>query len=139
MDKLKEALGLAPEATDEEVLAAVVALKDKLAEQEAAALDAEADAFAEANKEKVVNAAELKAQYLANPAMAKSIVANVKAAAVAYKRVTDAAEAKKPTVLDASKGDVLAVYNSLTGAEKKKFLRDNAEAIHAARVSADQE
>lgn len=139
MEKLKEALGLAPEATDDEVLAAVVALKDKLAELDAAALDAEADAFAEANKEKVVNAAELKAQYLANPAVAKAIVANIKAAAVAYKRVTNAAAAQRPAGFDPAGRDVLAVYNSLAGAEKRKFLRENAEAIHAARVAAEKE
>jgi len=140
MDKLKEALGLAPEATDEDVFVAVVALKDKLAELDAAALDAEAEAFVADNKDKVANAAELKAQYLENPAMAKAIVANVKAPEAAPRaRVTHAAEAKKPTVFDSSTRDVLATYNSLNGAEKKKFLRENAEAIHAARVAADQE
>jgi phage I-like protein len=139
MDKLKEALGLAPDAADEDVLAAVVALKAKLAELDAAAMDAEAEAFAAENKDKVCNAADLKAAYLANPAVAKAIVANVKAVEPAPQaRVTNSAEAKKPVSFDALR-DVLATYNALAGAEKKKFLRENAEAIHAARVGAEQE
>lgn len=139
MDKLKEALGLAPDAADEDVLAAVVALKAKLAELDAAAMDAEAEAFAAENKDKVCNAADLKAAYLANPAVAKAIVANVKAVEPAPQaRVTNSADAKKPVSFDALR-DVLTTYNSLAGEAKRKYLRENAEAIHAARVAAENE
>ncbi len=52
MEKLKQILGLAPEASVEEVEAAVKGLKDRLDAAEAQARDAEAEEFAEANKAK---------------------------------------------------------------------------------------
>ena len=53
MDKIKTALGLAPEASEEDVLNAVNALVQKNKDAEAAALEKEADEFAEANKLKL--------------------------------------------------------------------------------------
>ena len=78
MEKLKEQLGLGPEATEEEVAAAVKALQDKVAENDRAAAEAEAENFAEANKAKA-DKAVLKAQYLANKEAAKAIVAAIPA------------------------------------------------------------
>lgn len=73
MDQLKSLLGLAPDATEEDVSAAVKALKTRLDELEAAAADAEAETFAETNKAKA-DKAVLKAQYLANKDVARAIV-----------------------------------------------------------------
>lgn len=83
MDKIKEALGLAPEASDEEVAAKVAEIvaanaEMKKAKEEAdkAAAEKEAEDFAEANKAKC-NKDVLKAQYLANKEAAKAIVAAI--------------------------------------------------------------
>ena len=51
MDKLKELLGLAPEASEEDVVAAVTALKEKADEADAAKQDAAAEAFANSHKD----------------------------------------------------------------------------------------
>lgn len=73
MDQLKELLGLAPEATEEDVSSAVKTLKTRLDELEHAAAEAEAETFAETNKAKA-DKAVLKAQFLANKEVARAIV-----------------------------------------------------------------
>ena len=80
-EKLKTALGLPAEATEEQVLAAIKEGQDakaKAAELQAkaekAALEKEADEFAEANAKKC-NKDVLKAQYIANKDVAKALVA----------------------------------------------------------------
>lgn len=76
MDKLKEMLGLSPEATEEDVLAAVGKLKEDNAALNKEREEAEADKFAEENQ-KVCNKETLKAAYLANKELAKSMVAGI--------------------------------------------------------------
>lgn len=80
MDKIKTALGLPPEATEEDVLNAIAASikANKDAEEaakkaETAALEKEADTFAETHKE-VCNKDVLKKAYLANKEVAKEMV-----------------------------------------------------------------
>ena len=72
MDKLKEILGLSPEATEEDVLAAVGKLKEDNAALNKEREEAEADKFAEENQ-KVCNKETLKAAYLANKELAKNM------------------------------------------------------------------
>lgn len=83
MDKLKEALGLPADATEEDILAAVkegLEAKTKVAELEAnaekAKLEAEAEEFAEKNKAKC-DKEVLKAQYVANKDVAIALVAGI--------------------------------------------------------------
>ena len=83
MDKLKEALGLSADATEEDILAAVqeaLKAKEEVAELKAnaekAKLEAEAEEFAEKNKAKC-DKAVLKAQYIANKEVAQALVAGI--------------------------------------------------------------
>lgn len=76
MDKIKTALGLAPEASEEDVLNAVNALVQKNKDAETAALEKEADEFAEANKAKL-DPKVCKAQYIANKEACKALVAAI--------------------------------------------------------------
>lgn len=55
MDELKTMLGLAADATPEDVAAAVKALQKKVADAEAAALNSEAEKCADENKDKIEN------------------------------------------------------------------------------------
>lgn len=122
------------------VVAAIQALKKKAADLEAAARGAEADKFVEENKGKVQNSAALREAYLADPEQTRKVIALFSTPAAAPKgRVTNSAEAALAPRIEADKGDVLAVYNSLAGEAKRKYLRENAEAIHAARVAAEKE
>lgn len=76
MDKLKELLGLAPEASDEDVLSAVTALKDQVAALNKEKEEAEADSFAEEHKA-AFNKEALKKAYLLNKDAARELVAGV--------------------------------------------------------------
>ena len=76
MDKIKEALGLAPEATEAEVLEAITAMVKRNKDAEQAALEKEAEDFAEKNSKKC-NKDVLKAQYLANKEVAMALVAGI--------------------------------------------------------------
>lgn len=83
IEKLKEALGLPADASEEQVLAAIKEGQDakaKAAELQAdaerAALEDEAERFAEANAKKC-NKSVLKAQYIANRDVAKALVAGI--------------------------------------------------------------
>ena len=78
MEKLKEILGLAPDAADEEVEAAVKGLKERADALEAQAKEAEAARFAAENSDKCDEEA-LKNAYLQSPEVAKALVANMKA------------------------------------------------------------
>jgi phage I-like protein len=78
MEELKKALGLASDADDAAVLAAVQALAKKVTDLEAAQLNAEADAFAEENKDKAKDPEVLKNAYKKDPELAKSLVLNMK-------------------------------------------------------------
>ena len=128
MDKLREMLGLAAEATDEEVLAAVDALRaerDQLrsekeqmeAAAKEAALDAEADEFVEEKKEFVADRDACKNAYKRDPegtrALFNALAAPKPAAPVDGKtaRVVDVNAAQKP-----ADADILA--NCKSGAER---------------------
>lgn len=76
MNEIKVLLGLPPEASDEDVLNAVKASVAKNKECECAALEREADEFAEQNAKKC-NKEVLKAQFIANKEVARAIVAGI--------------------------------------------------------------
>lgn len=103
IEKLKTALGLPAEATEEQVLAAIKEGQDakaKAAELQAkaekAALEKEADEFAEENAKKC-NKDVLKAQYIANKDVAKALVAGIPDAPAAPQRVLNKQTASTPS------------------------------------------
>lgn len=117
LTKLIELLGLAPEATEEDVIAGVTELQTRIAEFEAKEAEAEAEAFAAENEDMVEDREELKNAFRANPTLARAILANCKKAVVnaapakpvitePAKPVCNAAAAKKP---------VMSIKNSLAG------------------------
>ena len=55
MEKILSALGLGPDASEDDAVAAVEELKKKVADSEAAALNAEAEKFADENKDRIEN------------------------------------------------------------------------------------
>ena len=142
MDKLKEALGLSADATEEDILAAVkeaLKAKEEVAELKAnaekAKLEAEAEEFAEKNKAKC-DKAVLKAQFIANKEVAVALVAGIPAAKV--EPVVNKAEAKKPTSFEANKNAesdeaILNKYESLSGKAKAEYLEAHALEINRAR------
>lgn len=117
LTKLIELLGLAPEATEEDVIAGVTELQTRIAEFEAREAEAEAEAFAAENEDMVEDKEALKNAFKMNPELARSILANCKKAVVnaapakpvitePAKPVCNAAAAKKP---------VMSIKNSLAG------------------------
>lgn len=129
MEELKAILGLPPETADDEVIAAAAAALRAAAEEKA---NAEAEEFAEENKDKVEDAAALKAAYRKNPELAREIVGNIKAHVAAPAVVVcDSTKAKTP---------VLAAKNALreglakckAGAERAAYVQ-----AHAAEFAAE--
>ena len=80
MEKILSALGLAPDATEEDVVGAIDALKAKIAEMEAERAEAEADAFADEIGENACGEEReaIKNAYKLCPAAAKAIASNMK-------------------------------------------------------------
>ena len=82
MEELKKALGLAPDAADADVLAAVRALQAENASLKEAKLNSEAEAFAEEHKDKC-DPEVLKNSYRKDPELARTLVTNMRPAAKA--------------------------------------------------------
>lgn len=140
MDKLRELLGLEAGAGDDAILEAVAALKTAVDEAKAAqeaaaaaALQAEAETVANANAGRIANRDQFIRLYIENKDFAAKLLAVVKAPPPPA-RVTNSAEARRPAGDAAS--DVLAVYNSLSGRERRAYLREHAAEIEAARREA---
>ena len=134
MDKLKELLGLAPEASEEEVVAAVTALQEQVAQANKEKEEAEAESFAEEHKA-VCNKESLKKAYLLNKEAAKELVAGLAkpekpAAPVIANKPTLASLGKTPA-LKATKSatDARAEMAALPPAERAKYFKEHAEEI----------
>jgi phage I-like protein len=138
MDKIKEMLGLPPEADEAAIAEAIAALKSAVEAAKTAALIAEAETVANANQAKICNSEGFVKLYVANRDYALQLLEVVKALEpAAPARVTNAADARTPQHIAADRGDVLAVYNSLQGAEKLRYLREHSLEIDAARRAAE--
>ena len=134
------ALGLPETATEEEILAAVKAMKDKEAAAAEAAANAEAEKFADdavkCGKVAANAKAAVKAAYRQSPEVAKQML-NALAAPAKAIALPDFSQAKTPTALNAAKpgadADPVAVYNAYLqmaeGAEKEAYLAANAAKI----------
>lgn len=128
MDKLKELLGLAAEASDEDVLAAVTALKTEAETARAEKADAEAEAFANANTDEEAEREALKNAYKAAPEVAKALVNAFRATRAkapekpllnSMGRTPDIKSAKTP-------GDARAEMAALPPAERAKYFREHS-------------
>ena len=134
------ALGLPETATEEEILAAVKAMKQKEADAAEAAAEAEAEKFAcdavKCGKVAANATAAVKAAYRQSPEVAKQML-NALAAPAKAIALPDFSQAKTPTALNAAKpgadADPVAVYNAYCqmaeGAEKDAYLAANAAKI----------
>ena len=134
MDKLKELLGLAPEASEEEIVAAVTALQEQVAQANKEKEDAEAESFAEEHKA-VCNKESLKKAYLLNKEAAQELVAGLAkpekpAAPVIANKPTLASLGKTPEVkANKSAADARAEMAALPPAERAKYFKEHAEEI----------
>ena len=138
--KLAAALGLPETATEEEVLAAIKAMKDREAQAAAEAANAKAEEFADnavkAGKIAANSKEAVKAAYLKSPEVAQEMLNSVAAPAPAAK-LPDFTAAKQPTALNArtpgKDADPVEVYNAYMampeGADKDAYLAANAQAI----------
>ena len=134
MDKLKELLGLAADASDEDVVAAVTALQEQVAKANKEKEDAEAESFAEEHKA-VCNKEALKKAYLLNKEAAQGIVAGLAkpekpAAPVIANKPALASLGKTPEVkANKSAADARAEMAALPPAERAKYFKEHAEEI----------
>ena len=136
MDKIKEALGLSPDATEEEILAAIEEAKkakeeaaELKANAEKAALDAEAEKFAEENKAKC-DKAVLKAQYIANKEVAKALVAAIPTPKAPVQTILNKGTSDAPKVaLTLNKEDARAQMASLPAEKRAEFYQNHKAEI----------
>ena len=136
MDKIKEALGLSPDATDEEILAAIEEAKkakeeaaELKANAEKAALDAEAEKFAEENKAKC-DKAVLKAQYIANKEVAKALVAAIPTPKAPAQTILNKGTSDAPKgALTLNKEDARAQMASLPAEKRAEFYQNHKAEI----------
>lgn len=134
MDKLKELLGLAADASDEDVVAAVTALQEQVAQANKEKEDAEAESFAEEHKA-VCNKESLKKAYLLNKEAAQELVAGLAnpekpAAPVIANKPALTSLGKTPEVkANKSAADARAEMAALPPAERAKYYREHAAEI----------
>lgn len=131
MNELKQVLGLPEDADEAAVLSAVKALQEAKAAAEAEKAEREAEAFAEENKAKC-DKAVLKAQFLANKAVATALVGGIPAPAAKEEppaqQILNKTEAKTPGT-----DDVVAQLNKLpAGKARVEFVSAHAAELAAA-------
>lgn len=133
MDKLKEALGLPADATEDMILAAVqegIKAKEEAAELKAnaekAQLEDEAEKFAEENKAKC-DKEVLKAQYLANKDVAIALVAAIPEAKAVEQKILNK-ESSAP-VLKLNKEDARAQMAALPAEKRAEFYQNHKAEI----------
>lgn len=126
MDKLKELLGLAPEATEEDVLAAVAKLKEQNAALNKEKEEAEAESFAEEHKA-VCNKEALKSAYLMNKEAAKALVGGIaKPEVPAPQKLLNKETVATPSIAKSAGGDdARAKLASLPPAERGKYFAEH--------------
>lgn len=131
MEKILEALGLAPEAGEEEILAAIADLKGKLAQCEAERLENEAEKAVEESpaKEVLENRAAWKHAYMKDPETTRMLLNSLRPAPAAKpQRVYNTAAAKVPE-LPRTGIDARAEMASLPTRERAAFY-----AAHRAEI-----
>lgn len=140
MEELKKLLGLAPDADDAAVVAAVQAIQADLAASKEAALNSEAEKFADENKDRFEDREALKNSYRENPGLAKAIVKNMKAPAKPAETAKSAEVETAATRVLANRAplgpgagmtrdEARAKLASLPRDEQQAFYRDHAALI----------
>ena len=144
--KIAAALGLPETATEEEILAAVAAMKQKEADAAEEAANAAAEKFADdavkCGKIAANSKDAVKAAYRKSPEVAQEMLNSL--AAPAKQTLPNFNAAKTPAALNAAKpgaeADPVAVYNAYVamaeGADKDAYLAANAAKIEAGYAKA---
>lgn len=141
------ALGLAEDASVEDILAAIKAvqesattLENRLEELENKQLEEEAKNVADEHEEKIENKEAFQKLYVSNKEIALQMLATLKAPAPA-KPVTNKAAAKPPAAFTGGAvKNKLEEYEAMSeGKEKVAFLRANAKEINRLRNKRDAE
>jgi hypothetical protein len=133
MDKIKEALGLSADATEEDILAAVkeaLQAKEEVAELKAnaekAKLEAEAEEFAEKNKAKC-DKTILKAQYIANKEVAQALVAGIPEVKAPTQKILN--RGTSTPELKLNKEDARAQMAALPAEKRAEFYKNHKAEI----------
>ncbi len=142
MNKLLALLGLPETATEDEALAKVQSLIDasaaadaEMKKAQAACRKAACDAFMVRHKDSIADEAKFRLAYEANPEATEAAFGAFRVAAPSVSRIA-ARDAQTPASGAADGATLLARYDAMpSGIEKRRFLRENAEAIHAARAA----
>lgn len=127
---IAEKLGLAPEATEEEILAAIDALYTRLADAEAEVLNAEAEKVADEEEDKIENRAEFVKLYVRNKDVAKQLLATIRSKPVVQPTVVNTKAAKEPdSMQDPALKIVDEFRNMQPGAEKSAYLAKHKQVL----------
>lgn len=127
MNEIAKALGLAEGAAEADIVAAIAALQKKVTDAESVALNAEANACADKNADKIMNREQFVAAYVLNKAVALQLIDAVKAPAEPG-LVCNKQQAKEPTFQkkEDKPSDEAVVLNTFKamkpGPEKDRFL-----------------
>lgn len=143
MKKLLALLGLPETATEDEAVAAAQVIIDRanaadaeMKKAQAACRKAACDAFVARHKDSIADEAKFRLAYEANPDATEAAFGAFRVAAPQGTRIA-ARDAATPGTSAESGATLIARYDAMpNGVEKRRFLRDNAEAIHAARSAA---
>ena len=137
MEEILKALGLAEDASTEDAVAAIEALKQKASAAEETAAEAEAkcrriecDAFIEEHKSKIADVAACREAFMADPDSARKLMAACKAPEAKPQTILAAAK-KTPEVHKTGKAfaSCREEMASLPPAERAKFYKDHAAEI----------
>lgn len=134
MEKILSALGLGSDASEDDAVAAIDGLKKKIADNEAAALNAEAEKFADDNKDRIENRQAVVDLYVKN---GKDVA---EAFLAAFKAPEKAPEKPAQTVLNAKSGVTPGTVTPLReGLAKCKNAAERCAYVtaHAAEFAAE--
>ena len=134
MEKILSALGLGSDASEDDAVAAIDGMKKKIADNEAAALNAEAEKFADDNKDRIENRQAVVDLYVKN---GKDVA---EAFLAAFKAPEKAPEKPAQTVLNAKSGVTPGTVTPLReGLAKCKNAAEKCAYItaHAAEFAAE--
>lgn len=125
MEKILSALGLPPDASEDDAAAAIAALKEKVSEAEKAALNAEAEAAADENKDKIANRDEFIKLYTANGKdVAMAFIAALKTSpATPAQTILNDQGGKMPEI--ANRAEARAALAALPPKERAAFYREH--------------
>lgn len=149
MEAIKEMLGLAPDATEEQVAEAIQALKGQVetytAEKAEAETKAKAEAFSQKYGDRFVDEDAAAAFYRANPEHAEKLAESVKVVEKVVTKEVPAPVAHRAAGTPAKAEDKtpLGIYRKHKamddGPEKDAFFRANVQAINEGATLAEQE